>query len=101
MRKKDSAEWVECVGPGWRDIVRKTIESLSEGAKVVQVKEKFGGLRLYYRDGNEQDRRLVDAAEYSCWFVCEECGTALDVETKGPRWIKTLCAGCREGLRNE
>lgn len=36
------------VGPGWADLVRRAFEALPEGHMIVQVKEKFGSLRIYF-----------------------------------------------------
>lgn len=55
----------------------------------VQVKEKFGGLRFYYRGGDDYIRGVVDMAEEMSYVTCEECG-APGKPTKGG-WIRTLC----------
>lgn len=97
----------ECIGcdcpPGWADVVEKTLVQLVEipELKIIQIKEKFGGLRLYISnpDGPEEDWRKaawhVEQAEYVCWFVCQDCGTTKDVSTSGG-WRRTLCSGCRD-----
>jgi len=56
-----------------------------------QVKEKFGGLRVYYYGGNEYTRGLIGMAESLSYSVCEECGTTKDVHVFNLGWIRTLC----------
>lgn len=84
------------VGEGWKPIVSKAIKELEAlGARIDQVKEKFGGLRLYYHmepDGDHtylKTDRIVDAAEAQCAITCEVCGEPGKIRHGG--WIKTLC----------
>jgi len=58
---------------------------------VVQVKEKFGGLRFYVHDATEKQHDYIDFAEYLSYQICEECGTMKDVMSYNLGWIKTLC----------
>lgn len=61
----------------------------------VQMKEKFGGLRFYTDDHNEEVEGMISMAEYICDSTCQECGSENNVQkTKG--WITTLCENCRE-----
>jgi hypothetical protein len=55
-----------------------------------QVKEKMGGLRIYYSGGDEQIHGMFDFAENLSYDICEECGTTENVgATKG--WISVSC----------
>ena len=56
---------------------------------VVQVKEKFGGLRFYYEGGDDEIHGMVRMAEAWADHSCEECGAPGTSGGKG--WIKTLC----------
>lgn len=56
---------------------------------VMQVKEKFGGLRFYYSGGDQYVRGLVDMAEAWCDETCESCGERGTKRYEG--WIRTLC----------
>ena len=94
----------EFVGPGWHNILydlSREIVKINPGVRVLQVKEKFGGLRFYYAspgsDINEDINKLVIYAEIRCSRTCEACG-AMDwtVDNTGNSWAKTLCAKCRE-----
>ena len=92
-----SGKW-ECVGAGWQPIVKPVVRHIeSVGGLVNQVKEKFGGLRIYYAIATEPERkkidRLVQSAEWLCENTCEECGD-LGKLRDNRRWLKTLCDGC-------
>ena len=63
-----------------------------ESFRFTQIKEKFGGLRVYYYGGNEYARGLIGMAE--CWSYnsCERCGEKGSKRGKG--WITILCDKC-------
>ena len=44
-----------------------------ESFRFTQIKEKFGGLRVYYYGGNEYTRGLVGMAESWSYHTCEKC----------------------------
>ena len=59
-----------------------------------QVKEKFGGLRIYYTGGDPHISAMVSFSETLSMSICENCG-AMNHEvgrTKG--WIQSLCTKC-------
>jgi hypothetical protein len=115
------------VGLGWHGILERLFAAKPEWIKVVQVKEKFGGLRFYLDDGTvrvdfigvgsievpaETDkfsadqavrlqgfRLMVREAEAESYTVCENCGAPGKPE--GLRWISTLCPPCRDRLKGE
>lgn len=60
-----------------------------------QVKEKFGGLRLYVDNCDEYVRGVVAMAESMSYRTCEECGNSGTRRPGG--WIRTLCDGCHTG----
>lgn len=58
----------------------------------LQVKEKFSGLRFYYKGGDEKIAGMVSYAEDLSYRICEECGQMdedIGRNTKG--WIQTTC----------
>ena len=57
--------------------------------KVVQVKEKFGTLRFYYKGGNEHIRAVVDFVEYISGYVCETTGEVDNVGYNRKGYIQT------------
>ena len=62
--------------------------------KFDQVKEKYGGLRLYVSGGDEYVEGLVSMGEAMSYKICEICGNKGEPNKGG--WISTLCDGCRK-----
>jgi len=58
-----------------------------------QIKEKWGGLRIYYIGGDDYIRGVVDMAEEMSYKICERCGCPGSPNKQG--WIMTLCDNCR------
>ncbi len=94
------------VGPGWQSLieqVHKDLSAVAPGYQILQIKEKFGGLRYYVALPNtiteaqsNAAHSIVSIAESASLTLCEECGTKDDVSNAGPGWIRTLCPECRE-----
>jgi hypothetical protein len=57
--------------------------------EVLQVKEKFGGLRFYVNCRNDAIRQRIEAAIQESFHTCEVCGQPGKVREDS--WIKTLC----------
>jgi hypothetical protein len=88
-------------GDGWYNLINSLCSCIQhyldhkpEVSQVVaaQVKEKFGGLRFYYRGGDEYVRGLVDMTSYLSNFTCEICGNFGKI--KDDAWIKVRCDKC-------
>jgi hypothetical protein len=98
------------VGDGWRELVETAVSRIAtamaaapEGSlHVVQIKEKFGTLRLY-RHANKLSRTVekainqaVDLAEARSACTCEVCGAEGRLyQSNG--WYKTVCAEHADG----
>lgn len=75
-----------------REAFRKElIEAEKNIPVVVQVKEKFGGLRFYVHGANDKQYDYIHFAENFSYHICEKCGTTHNVMTYGCGWMKTLC----------
>jgi hypothetical protein len=85
---------------GWFDILWRLCEDLEplvtefEAAggdkfEVLQVKEKFGGLRVYENCRNDAISERIGIAAEESFRTCEICGQAGTL--RKDRWIKTLC----------
>lgn len=61
--------------------------------KFDQIKQKFGGLRIYFSGGDDYIEGVVDMAEEYSYKVCETCGNSGKPNKGG--WITTLCNSCR------
>ena len=62
--------------------------------KFDQVKEKYGGLRVYFSGGDDYVQGLVSMAESFSYQVCEVCGNKGEPNKGG--WISTLCEEHRQ-----
>ena len=67
-------------------------------AKFDQIKEKFGGLRVYFTGGDDYIEGLVGMAECWSYRTCESCGEKGEPNKGG--WIVTLCDNCRNKNEN-
>ena len=80
------------VNDGWLNLIRNLIDELIKAGwdkEIVQVKEKFGGLRFYIGGGNDTIFKIITKYETLSYSVCEDCGQPGQVRTGG--WIRTLC----------
>lgn len=87
-----------CVGPGWSTILTRLIadlEPLGWNGTVMQVKEKFGGLRFYIGCGSSEIFDRIDQAEDESLKTCEACGRPGELRSNGG-WLKTLCPHCAQ-----
>jgi hypothetical protein len=60
-----------------------------------QIKEKWGGLRIYYSGGDSAIADIIWFAAQLSYSICENCGTTDKVSRNKKGWIQTLCKGCR------
>lgn len=116
--ERPASEALMCFGfecsDGWFDLIWKLCEDVEkelskQGSpkektkrllqnygdfEVVQVKEKFGGLRFYTNGSTKEINNLINKAESMSLVTCEECGKpGKNQANKG--WIETLCDECR------
>ena len=71
----------------YHSLLRKLVPFITDYPRFLQIKEKYGSLRLY---GCGKIGNTMEELSYS---VCEECGTTSNIgTTKG--WIKTICKQC-------
>jgi hypothetical protein len=91
----------EC-NDGWFTLIDTLMESIQnyvkwnlkgEEIQLIQVKEKFGGLRFYINGGNDMIRGMIWYAEALSNKTCEFCGTTNNIGwTQG--WVFTICKDC-------
>lgn len=91
------------VGPGWWPLLLEVYAEMlrvteATGCKIriQQVKEKFGGLRVYYHltgYNTDEAHAIVESAvrkaELKAIHTCEMCGEPGHQRDNG--WVKTLC----------
>jgi len=93
---------IEC-NIGWYDILSSVCYRIKQHEKnkksdyypvtFDQIKEKWGGLRVYYIGGDDYIRGVVDMAEEMSYKICERCGCPGSPNKQG--WVITLCDECR------
>ena len=66
--------------------------------EVTQIKQKFGGLRIYHHNAPEDIKLLIDEAVEASWHTCERCGCTTGVTTNQEGYRLTLCPDCRKGI---
>ncbi|MHA1948224.1 MAG: hypothetical protein ACW99G_02510 [Candidatus Thorarchaeota archaeon] len=84
---------------GWFPIIHKLCEDIvktnpSEDCYFLQIKEKFGTLRIYMTSSSKEVYDLIDEAEKQSESTCENCGSTDGVTLEGS-WVKALCPPCR------
>ncbi len=80
----------QCVGRGWERLIDKVYDAKPRSTHIIQVKEKFGGLRVYCGGSIPEFFAIIDQAEKESYEICEECGDPGKLrEDLG--WILTLC----------
>lgn len=81
----------EC-GEGWLPLIQECIEKLIKigwNKEILQIKEKFGGLRFYTNGINDEMRKIIVEAMEKSYKTCEICGEEGTVRNN--RWVRTLC----------
>ena len=102
----------EC-GDGWFQIIWDACEKLEQlekekpideqaknslsgnSVEIIQVKEKYGSLRIYTDYATEEQWRALQEFENKSFTICETCGKEGASQNKGG-WIKTECEDCRK-----
>lgn len=82
-----------CVGSGWGGIIDALVPKLFAAGwdgGLLQVKEKFGGLRFYVASGNDEIFDAIKEAEGKSIVTCEITGKPGKLRTD-LGWVTTLC----------
>lgn len=107
-------ELMDChpsVHQGWENILDRMLESIRvqikqipdfPPARISQIKEEFGTLRITHHGGDDTIRGIIIMAESISHRTCEECGcpatAKLSLYRGNKDWIRTLCHRCSEAL---
>lgn len=88
----DRALAIESVGKGWSSLINEVFDYLEQHrthSKVVQVKEKWGGLRIYTDVIDDKLDEKIREVEKKSYTICEDCGAPGALRSGG--WYRTLC----------
>lgn len=112
----DDSFFFEC-GDGWFELVGHAaafIDKIGKGTKIVEVKEKFGSLRIYYEYSLNEDSEplltnkqleqiynFISNLETRSKSICEDCGQELTHNNRADQkkmgyWIRNICITCHE-----
>lgn len=83
--------YIDC-GDGWLDLVVQAHQyclGINPQYRIVQIKEKFGGLRYYVSGLPEDAYSGLNSILAASQTTCEECGQP--GQTVGQGWVRTLC----------
>ncbi|MET1047116.1 MAG: hypothetical protein ABWX70_10525 [Hyphomicrobium sp.] len=106
-RPTDGAAGYPICGAGWQDLLERAMSrierALGEGDElhIHQVKEKLGGLRIYWRghlsaDASAKIEEAVDLAEARAECTCETCGREGRLHV-ADHWFNTACPDHAKG----
>jgi hypothetical protein len=98
--------WGFTCGDGWYTIIYQLCEriepmvaALDDGGsafEVLQVKQKFGGLRFYTGGSTDEIEAAIESASELSSKTCEACGNPGKNEADTTGWWRTLCASCQK-----
>lgn len=78
------------VGSGWHELLDRVYSHLPPEATIVDVKEKFGALRISVYGADVRYRNFLDGIESESTTICETCGQPGKLRDD-LSWHKTLC----------
>lgn len=81
------------VGEGWGSLIEEVFqkrEDMKRPVNVIQVKEKWGGLRIYTDFINEEFDNFIVEIEKKSYTICEVCGNP-GVLREINSWYHTRC----------
>jgi len=89
-------------GPGWWRLICELLDKLQAiedrdkiGLEITQIKEKFGGLRVYTNTSTDEIWELIDKYEAKSFTICEFCGKPGKLRNNHG-WYTTLCDECQK-----
>jgi hypothetical protein len=81
------------VGVGWHGLINKAFDKLESIKDIIividQVKEKYGGLRIYTSCLHEEFDKFILELETESYKICEKCGEP--GKLRGGGWYITAC----------
>lgn len=104
MWVSDNADglYLDEVPEGWEEFTRKVLADIDKHQtpdfRIVQIKEKYGHLRIYAQDYTDEIDDIIDRADYDSSRVCAHCGATAEY-TRTVGWILPLCRSCVDADR--
>jgi hypothetical protein len=103
--KSNLMAWGFMCDEGWHPLIYELLDKIQaivdrEGYdfQVTEIKEKFGGLRVYLDSETDEIFDLIREYEQKSFTICEVCGKHGKLRNLNG-WYKTLCDDCRKDKR--
>lgn len=81
---------------GWDCLINQLLADIEphkpKNFKFVQIKEKFGGLRVYTQNSSLEIEDIIQDYEHISYYVCSKCGKPAQLQTTG--YILPYCKEC-------
>ena len=87
-------EAIQQVGPGWTPLIQRVYnarEAIGAPVGIIQVKEKYGGLRIYTEYRLDELEAVIIEVGKESFTICEECGNEGALCKSPNGWYKTRC----------
>lgn len=90
-------------GAGWHPMIYELLDKIQDivdanpeykDIRVTQIKEKFGGLRVYLNFEPDDIWTLIDEYQEKSFNICEECGAENSEMRIIHGWFTILCDAC-------
>lgn len=105
--KPDCVDWdgtwtkLDMMPKGWREafgemMCEEIAQYAPEDYGVFDIKEKYGSLRWYDYNGNEDIDRIIGEYEDISAHICFVCGRPDIPQTTRDWWIEPICKDCYE-----
>ena len=84
------------VCPGWEQLIRDMLQEIASNSdkrsapEFTQIKEKFGTLRVYGYNINDDEQEIIDKYERLSAKTCEVCGAEGEMRDKNG-WLMVRC----------
>lgn len=83
------------VGKGWRHLVKVALKYKPYDVRIVQVKEKFATLHIYFEPYDPAYNVVTNTLQSISGFICEWCGNVGSID-KRYLYVLTLCPSCKK-----
>ena len=89
-------DWSDYVDEGWKPLMRG-LQELAGDVILIQVKEKFGALRIYWKGEDVKFQDYVNVVSRVSAHTCEVCGKPGSIGEIKKGWFKAVCDEHLEG----
>ena len=86
----------------WHNAMQNMLQELSQldswdASKVAQIKEKFGGLRVYHMSTDSKWNKIIDKYDNVVSGICTTCGnTNEENKLNCEGWMSVKCETCND-----